>query len=1343
MKRLFILSFVALNYAVSLFAYNIRQISNDEGLSNSAVLSVFQDRSGLMWFGTCDGLNMFDGSDVHIYKSLDNDNNLSGNMIEDIIETEKGVFWLQTNYGINRIDIESKYVNYYSYFIGKIFLRKDKNNTLLILKDNNVLYYYHSSSNQIKKIPLADFNFSNLLTCLVDNDNILRLLFRDGTIKAYSIEQTSEGMIILQKEPNFQLSNSILYAFSNNNAFYYVDNKYNFFEFDTKSAKNNYISPLEDVLASRGEISSIVRYKDDYFIGFKTNGVIRLKNIPEHKEKYVVEDIPINSGVFCIYKDHNQDIVWIGTDGQGVFSLYESPYVMKSFILKNSPHKIEKPVRSLHIDKENTLWIGTKGDGILKVYDFDYTDFSNKKQQHTTIENSGLSNNSVYAFSSSSKNVLWIGHENGLDYFSYKDRKIKKIQLNYNGKPLKYIHSICELNDSTLWLASVGMGIIGATITGLNNEPTLTNIKQITLGEGKESFNHFFTNFKESEDVVLYGNRGYGLCRINTKTLELSSTLFGNNASNQLLNDVFSIFKDAEENIWCGTSYGLVRYTPKDGKILVFNEQNGFPNNTIHGILEDSKNNLWLSTNQGIVRFDTETETIQAYNMQTGLKVTEFSDGAYYKDMKTGNLLFGGISGFISVVEKNYAPHEYTPSITFNNLSIFGVEYNLRDFCVSKGGQTILELKHNQNFFSISFSANDYIDGSNYNYFYQLGGQNEQWIDNGNRKNISFTNIAPQKYILSVKYINRVTGYESDVCQIILNIQPPWYKSILAYVLYVMLVLVLMGLTVFFLIRRNRKKRLKALTKIRQRHQVEVHESKLRFFTNIAHEFCTPLTLIYGPCNRILSQTSDSFVKENAQVIQRNAERLNGLIQELIEFRRIETENRKPQIEEVSITELSHDIIESFSEIIESKGFCFEYQIQPNLLWNTDKSFLYTVITNLLSNALKYTNYLGTIRMGVKSKKDSLEIVINNTGKGIRKEDHKRIFDRYSILDNFENKEDNSVSRNGLGLAISYNLVKLLNGEIAIESELDKETSFIIRIPQNELSKQIENTSEIPEAMLLQMSSSTILELPQYPIDLKKQTIFVIDDDMEILWLICEVFKDQYNVVPFSTINSVEELLSNTYPNIIISDVMMPGMDGISIVKQIKNNKITNHIPLILISAKLDIEEQIKGLDAGAEMYITKPFNIDFLKVSVSRLLDRKESLKDYYASALSAFDLMRGKQIHKEDKEFLEKVLNVINENLLEKDLSTKLIAQKLNFSSRHLYRKISDLGENSLADMIKESKLHVAENLLLNTKMSIDEISHNSGFSNRATFYNVFSAKFNCTPKEYRERKHSKVDS
>ncbi len=1324
----YILTLVLFFQYTCLSGYNIRQISNNDGLSNSAVLSIFQDSQGLMWFGTVDGLNLFNGSNVFLYKPIKN-NNLSGNLIEDIVETENKILWIQTNYGINRIDTKSKDVNYYSYFIGKTFLREIGNNILIILKDDNVLYYYHPIRNEILKTDILNFKFSDLSTCLV-NGNMLTLLMFDGTIKNFEIIINENSFLSLHEKLSTKLPHTVLCGFYEENAFYYISTNYNLYEFTPHSFKNTYITNLKKELSQKGDVSSIIKYKNDFFISFKTNGIIRLKYIPEIGERYKIEEIPINAGVFKIYKDKSQDIVWIGTDGQGVFLLYDSPYTVNTYTLNNIFYKSDKPVRALLVDKENTLWIGTKGDGILKIHDFDYTTISNKRIEQINTDNSVLSNNSVYAFCNSLKNIIWIGHEEGLQYYSFKEKQIKKLHLKLDGKSLKHIHSICELNDSTIWLASVGMGIIGATVVGSDNIE-IKNVKQIYLEDGKENYNHFFTNKIVDNETILYGNRSHGLCLFNPSTLELSSILFGNEASNQLLNDVFTVYKDGDNNIWCGTSYGLVKYTPKK-EIIVFNEKNGFPNNTIHGILADSDNYLWLSTNNGIIRFDTHKEMIQVYNMQSGLKVSEFSDGAYYKDPKTGNLLFGGISGFVSISETNYRSPVFLPEIKFNNLSIFGLEYNLHDFTKTRKGQTMLDLKHNQNFFTISFSANDYIDGNNYDYLYQLEGQNE-WINNENSKSISFINITPQRYTLSVKYINKVTGYESPIYQLFINIRPPWYLSIVAYVIYLVLFLATIVLIIQHFIRKNRKKRLAALEKMRQRHQEEVHESKLRFFTNIAHEFCTPLTLIYGPCNRILSHTtSDRFVRENAQVIQRNTERLNGLIQELIEFRRIETGNRKPRIEAVSITQLFYDIIKSFSEAIKMRGFYFEHEIEPELLWNTDRDFLYTVITNLLSNALKYTNFSGTIKMCAGQENDLLVITISNTGKGIKKEDYDRIFDRYSILDNFENKEDNSISRNGLGLAISYNLIKLLNGEIDIKSELNRETSFIIKLPLNKLSTQTENTSVLPNVTISQEPVKTIFELPHYSIDRKKQTIFIIDDDIEILWLICEIFKNDFNVVPFESINSIEELLEDIYPDIVISDIMMPGLDGISIVKEIKSSKVTNHIPLILISAKHDIEEQIKGLDAGAEMYIT----VDFLKVSVNRLIARKESLKDYYASSISTFDLIGGKKMHKEDKRFLEKILEIINENLLEKQLSAKFIADKMNISTRQLYRKVNELGETSLADMIKDCKLHMAKNLLLNTKMTIDEVAYNSGFSNRATFYNVFSSRFSCTPKDYRDK-------
>lgn len=1315
-------------------AYNLRQISNTDGLSNSAILSIYQDTNGLMWFGSCDGLNSFDGSDVSVYKSAENKNDLSGNMIEDIIETEEGIFWLQTNYGLNRLDKKKKQVAYFPFFNGQTLLSKDRDNTLFILYDDKFIHWYNPASGDFQKISLPELRFTDVLDLVIDRNNTLWLFQKDGQIKSWSIRKTGTE-IQLSLRDVYQHDTPIRYCFHEEDAVYFIDNSLTLFEYDLVQRKKDYIFNLENIIIRRGDVSSVIKHGDDYYIGFKTNGLVALRSVPERMEKFIIEAIDIQSGIFCLLKDKQQDIIWVGTDGQGVFLYFMDAYSIRSTVFNNIPYKIEKPVRAVFLDKEHTLWIGTKGDGILKLKDYNSKQNTAGSVEHQTSDNSLLSDNSVYSFAESHKNIIWIGHDEGLNYYSYSTRKIQKIELSAQGKQIKYIHSICEVNDSTLWLASVGMGIIKADIGGSANHPVLKNVRQFSTADSTSVYNHFFTLYAENDSNIWFGNRGQGIFNINPATYRINSVKFGRAQNNQLLNDVFSITQDTEGNLWCGTSMGLVKYTAAS-EIVVYNENSKLPNNTVHGILRGSRNNLWLSTNRGIIRFDMGDETFQAYNENYGLKVMEFSDGAFYKDVRTGDLFFGGIDGFIVIDDTGADSKEYYPPVNFNSLSIFGKEYNIYDFSYQQDNQEVLQLNYNQNFFSLSFSANDYINGNNYSYFYRLSELNANWIDNNEARNIAFTNMKPGKYTLQVKYLNHVTGKESPVYQTILYILPPWYLSTPAYIAYILLVIISLLLTAYYFMRKGKRKQQAMLEQLRVRHQEEVYESKLRFFTNIAHEFCTPLTLIYGPCNRMLSyHASDRFIKQNTSVIQRNAERLNGLIQELIEFRRIETESRKPQIEQVSVSQLLYDIIKSFSEVMESKGFYFEHHIQPDLQWNTDRNFLYTVITNLLSNALKYTDYAGTIKMKAATVHDILEITVNNTGKGIRKEDYSHVFDRYSILDNFENKENNSIMRNGLGLAISHSMIKLLQGEITIESELHKDTSFIVRIPQHELSPLVAGGYNMPPAIVPQESSNAVFELPRYPMVPNKQTVFVIDDDVEILWLICEVFKEQYNVVPFKHIDSVHELFENIYPDIIISDIMMTGLDGISLVKQIKADEATNHIPLILISAKHNVDEQIRGVDAGADMYITKPFNIDFLKVSVSRLIKRKESLKSYFTSPLSAFDLVGGKKMHKEDKEFLEKILLIINANLTLEDLSSKFIAQQLNISVRQLYRKISDIGETTLAEMIKECKLHVAKNLLLNTQMTIDEIIYNSGFVNRSTFYNVFAAKFNSTPNQYRK--------
>lgn len=1322
-------------------AYNLRQISNREGLSNSAILSIYQDYDGFMWFGSCDGLNMFNGLNTQVYKPTDEKNNLSGNLIENIIETEKGILWVYTNYGLNRLDKQRQSIESYNQFKGRYFIQKDSNNSIYIINSDNCISYYHSESRSFKETKVKGLNYSRILNFIISSNDVLWIITTDGSNPGYKINRNEKGEVSLTPYRKFDHPAPLLHCSfekDSKDVFYFIDSTHTLYEANLKEEKRYYISNLKEEIVKNGDISSIIKHHSDYFVGFKTNGLIKIKSIPDKPQKYQTENIDIKAGIFCLFKDRYQDLIWVGTDGQGVYMYSDDAYSMKSTLFTNFAGYIEKPARAIFLDHENSLWIGTKGDGILRIQDYEFDkNLSRSKIEHISANNSLLNDNSVYAFSPSCKNILWIGGEEGLSYYSYKDKSIRRIPLTAEGKTVKHIHSILEEGDSALWIATVGGGIVKAKLSGTIGNPMLSDVKRITVHEGNESSNYFFTIYKEKNNTIWFGNRGYGAFSIKPNDTTVNSLLLDQETGNQTMNDVFSIIQDHKNNYWFGTSFGLVKKST-DGSIRIFSQKDGLPNNTIHGILADTRGNLWLSTNGGIVRFNIEKEDFHSYTYLNGLQVIEFSDNAFFRDEQSGTLFFGGINGFVSIQETNATPKIFLPQIHFDNLMIFGQKKNIFDYFYLGEKEKTLKLNYNQNFFSISFTALDYINGNNYTYYYKLGSHSEQWINNGASNSISFTSLSPGKYILYTKYKDSITGNESAVYSIIIEIRPPWYMSWWAYTIYALA----LAMTIVFIIRslriRSKKRKQEAMLKLQQQHQEEVYESKLQFFTNIAHEFCTPLTLIYGPCSRILSHNgSDRFVRKYTQLIQRNAERLNTLIQELIEFKKIENGSKQPQIESVNVSEMIYDITESFNDLAESKNIHFEKDISDNIEWNSDKSFLYTVTINLISNAFRYTSTNGSIRIQITTQDDNLVIMVSNTGKGIKEEDLNHIFDRYSILDSFEKQEGkNESSRNGLGLAISNSMVKLLNGTIDVNSLLNKRTDFIVKLPKKEKSDRIIDINSASLETTLRTSYDSKIEIPEYQFDKTKPTVLIIDDDTEILWLISEIFAEEYNVIPVGKPLDAKEILQKIHPNIIICDVIMQDIDGIILAKEIKSDKKTAHIPMILISAKQTIEEQIEGLAAGAEMYITKPFNPDYLKTSARHLIDRKETLKDYFNSPLSAFELTEGKLTHKENTKFVQEIYDIIERNIMNKDLSAQFIAKELNMSSRHLYRKINETGSSSPIDMIKETRLHMAKNLLLNTKMTIDEVIYKSGFSNRATFFRAFSQKFDCTPKEYRER-------
>ena len=1320
-------------------AYSLRQFSNKNGLSNSAILSLYQDHQGVIWIGSCDGLNIFDGTNIHVYNPVNPTKApLSGNLINDIMETEKDVLWIQTNYGLDRLDTKLQTSKSFTEFKDKNYMAKSRDNDLFIVKDDGYIYYYQPEKQLFQKLEVPQIAFGHVLSTIIDKNNILWVFTSNNDTRSYQIIKNKEE-IALTPNNLFKHSEQLLWAFTEEDLVYFIDKTYSLYEYDFGNQQQYFIADLKAEVETRGEVSSIIKQQNDYYIGFKSSGLIVLKYMSNQKIKYQMQDTEIHSGIFCLMKDKYQDIVWIGTDGQGVYMYFNDTFSITNTLLDTPVYQINNPVRTVYYDEEQTLWIGTKGGGILRIRNYSPETNAAVSFDRISISNSTLTDNTVYCFAPGSANRLWIGTENGLNYYSYQNKQLKAFTVIADGKKVKYVHSINELNDTTLWVSTVGEGIVKVILDKAGSSPSVKSATRIVLDDGRMASNYFFTSFQENDSILWFGNRGYGAYRLNVETEQLTPYRFDNVVNSQTANDIFAIYKN-EKGYWLGTSSGLLHFN--EDYSHYHDRADLFSNNTVHGILEDQQNNLWISTNQGLVRFNPKTNTGQTYDRENGLEVTEFSDGAFYKDSRTETLFFGGTNGFVTVKPNAYIMADYMPQINLKGLSIFGKEYNIHDFLHDKKGKKILQLDYSRNFFCIDFMAIDYINGNNYSYSYKLDEVSSQWIESGTSASAIFSNLAPGQYTLLVKYKNNMNGKECEPQKLLIQITPPWYLSNWAYILYFILIALFCILAVYRIVHQYRRKQHRMIEKLNREKKEEVYESKLRFFTNITHEFCTPLTLIYGPCEKILAYPqSDSYIRKYGKMIQQNTEKLNGLILELLEFRRLETGHKVLSIQRLSVSDKLRNIAESFCELAENKNLNYRLDIEPDIEWNTDISCFSKIVNNLISNAFKYTPEEGNITIGLKVENQLLTLNISNSGKGIAKENLAKIFDRYKILDSFEMNGKNS--RNGLGLAICKNMVTLLNGEINVSSIQNEITTFTVTLPELSPTAQETETPQKVYATGPLNTNTEPMELEQTTVnfDTSKHTVMIIDDDPSMLWFVSEIFVDKYNVLSFNNAAEALASLELKQPDLIISDVMMPEIDGLSFAQKIKQNKLWSHIPLILLSALHHEDDQVKGIEAGAEVYVTKPFNVKYLEKVVYRLIKRESDLKEYYSSIFSSFKVENGNCIHKEDQEFLDKVIETIEKNITNPDLSVELLSSDLGYSTRQFYRKLKPITDKSPADIIKEYRLTMAERLLLTKNYTIEEIMDKTGFNNRGTFYKLFSQRFGMPPRQYREQQKDSV--
>jgi signal transduction histidine kinase/DNA-binding response OmpR family regulator len=778
-----------------------------------------------------------------------------------------------------------------------------------------------------------------------------------------------------------------------------------------------------------------------------------------------------------------------------------------------------------------------------------------------------------------------------------------------------------------------------------------------------------------------------------------------------------------------------------------FTEKEGMPNNTIEGILVEIDNYMCVSTNNGIAKIVHEKfgYRIISYFKKDGLQNNEFSDGASYESPYTHQFYFGGISGFNEFNPLAIKSTSFMPSLLLDEFYLDNIETNISDYMqLKKAGETLILSSYKNKSFSFKFIPLDFLSGSKCEISYLLEGYQKNWINLGTSNIIVFSNLPSGKYVLKVRWSNADKIWSNHYFLLPITMLPPWWTNTYAYICYsILLFLLLFGILRFVKYRLTAQNNIK-IKELEKQKIEEIHEAKLNFFTNIAHEFSNSLTLIYGPCEQLLRTHSyDEYTRKYINIIKTNSERMQNLIQQLIEFRKVETGHLRLKIELVDIPELVKFVIDHFMDALEQNKIHISLIFHPiDILWQTDRDSLEKIVFNLISNAVKYTPENENIEVQVEAKDNLLFLRVTNSGVGIPPAYHQSIFDRFEVLDQFEKQVSKGLeTHNGIGLALCKNIVEVLQGKIEVNSDGKTFTSFIVYLPKQILDGSVLPKNQEPSTLPILKTEITKIEVndknqPSTTITEKNGLVLVIDDDNEIRQLLKDFLCEKYEVAEAANGQEAIDLINIRTPLIIVCDIIMPKMNGLEFTKIMKEQDQTRHIPIILLSSKSTVESQIEGLEIGADAYLSKPFHPRHLEALIESLTHRNKAVLDYNKSSYAALEQFEGNFIPREDQELMMRITKMIYDHIDNEDLSIGFIANETAFSKMQLYRKIKEITELTPTEYIRSIRLKEVEKLLKTTNKTVQEIMYNCGFNNKAYFYREFSKKHHVTPKEFRSQ-------
>ena len=1303
-------------------------ISPNEGLSQGIVVSCCQDSLGHMWFATHDGLNRYDGYRFTVYRNNPDDStSVADNLIRKVYTDSKGGLWVGTEKGLSFYDREKDIFRNYPIggksVTGIVDMEADGK---FLVAAGGSLRIFDSGSNQWLEATPPHQKESFGATIIYKTGEQIWIGTKQDGLFCY-IPATNE----LTKVSSFRSRKSIqCIAMDEDGKLWVATEGDGLIRLNISTGENAVFK--HNPSDSRSISSNLVRTISTDTDGRIWVGTFNGLSIFEDGQFQNIYSDPFSHGslsqssVRCITRD-SQGGMWLGTwlGGINYWHLLKNRFIN---IRREANGKSlnDNIISCITEDNDGSLWIGTKSGGV-NHYNNQTGKFSYYSLEKN-IQNNLLESNDIKAIYVEEKNKrIYVGaHAGGLNIIDRKTGSIShNSHKNPDGTPLD-VYAIIPSDENHLWIGTLD-GLWEYEISS----DTFTPVIDDTDGESLKSL-RITTLLEDSQSRLWVGGENGLKCYIRNKGENLS-TILPHYVYTELGGKfVQCIFESSTKLIWISTRSGMYCYDEREQAITHYTTEDGLPSDIIHGMEEDSFGRLWISTDNGLSCFNPFSGTFRNFSVHDGLQSNQFN--RYSHCMKrSGEMMFGGINGITTFYPQNLKDNPFTPAPQITSIQVSnriirpGDDTGILDKAILL--TEAIELDHDQNSISIEITVPDFLSGQNNTFAYILEGFDKEWQTTEN-SSISYSNLPHGRYRLMLKAANNDGKWNDKPTVLEVRIKPIWYRTIVAKAIFLILILMLIYASYRIIVERKERENREELAKQEKAHQEDMHQMKMRFFINISHEMRTPLTLILNPLQEMISKSSDTWMRKQLKYVERNAKRLMHLINQLMDYRRAELGVFKLKIRPENVHKIIKESWSYYERLAQSRKL--QYSLLSELEGKTlyiDGQYLELILNNLLSNAFKYTD-TGSITVRAMQKDEQLYIEVSDTGKGIPAEEQERIFERFYQI-------DNEHIGSGIGLSLVQKLVDLHHGKITLKSTEGAGSTFLICLPLSLAVYSAEELGNHTEVHTLNSLDHYIIYTEQPEQDLpetlqnKRGKLLIAEDNEEIRTYMSNSLSGIFDIVLAENGEEALKLVKEDMPDIVISDMMMPIMDGLKLCAAIKQNISTSHIPVIMLSAKTDSKDQMDALKSGADDYITKPFSMAVLIAKIQNILRTYHRVHD---KATKSMEIAPERiSYNAMDEELLKKAISIVERNIDNSDFSTEEFASEMNMSRSNLHLKLKALTGESALDFIRKIRFKEACRLLKDGRYSISEISDMVGFNTPSYFATCFKKYMGCLPTEY----------